>query len=45
MKKIKCDYRQAPLMIDDIKKNLKECSKLTKSYCKNGQEKSDFDKV
>ena len=43
-KKIKCDYRQPPWMTDDIKKSLKERSKLTKTYYKNGQQKID-DKV
>ena len=38
-KKIKCDYRQPPWMTDDIKKSLKERSKLTKTYYKNGQQK------
>ena len=28
-----------------MKKYLKERSKLTKSYCKNGQQKSDYDKA
>ena len=32
-------------MTGDIKKSLKECSELTKSYYKNGQQKSDYDKV
>ena len=32
-------------MADDIKKSLKERSKLTKSYYKNGQQKSDYDRV
>ena len=31
-------------MTDDIKKYLKEHSKLTKSY-KNGQQESDYEKV
>ena len=44
-KKIKCDYRQPLWMTDDIKKSLKERFKLTKSYCKNIQQKSDYDKV
>ena len=44
-KKIKCDYRQPPWMTDDIKKSLKERSKLTKTYYKNGQQKIDYDKV
>ena len=44
-KKIKCDYRQPPWMTDDIKKSLKERSKLTKTYYKNGQLKTDYDKV
>ena len=32
-------------MTADIKKSLKERSKLTKSYYKNGQQTSDYDKV
>ena len=36
-KKIKCDYRRPSWMTDDIKKYLKERSKLTKTYYKNGQ--------
>ena len=44
-KKIKCDYRQPPWMTDDIKKSLKERSKLRKIYYKDGQQKIDYDKV
>ena len=36
-KKIKCDLRQPPWMTDNIKKSLKERSKLTKIFYKNGQ--------
>ena len=36
-KKIKCDYCQPPWMTDNIKKSLKERSKLTKIFYKNGQ--------
>ena len=32
-------------MTDDVKTKLKERSKLTKKYYKNGNMKSDFDKV
>ena len=32
-------------MTDDIKIFLKDCSKLTKIYYKNGQKKSDCNKV
>ena len=32
-------------MTDDVKTKLKEQSKLTKKYYKNGNTKSDFDKV
>ena len=32
-------------MTDDIKKSLKQRSKLTKTYYKNGQQKIDYDKV
>ena len=43
--KIKCDYRQ-PLMDDyNIKKSLKERSKLTKIFYKSGQRKTDHEKV
>ena len=44
-KKIKCDYRQPPWMTDNIKKSLKQRSKLTKIYYKNGQKNSDHIKV
>ena len=44
-KKIKCDYRQPPGMTDNIKKSLKERCKLTKFFYKNGQRKTDHDKV
>ena len=40
-KKIKCDYRQPPWMTDDIKKSLKQRSKFTKYFYKNGQRNSD----
>ena len=43
--KCKCNYRQIPWMTDDVKKYLKKRSKSTKSYYKNGQQKSDYDKV
>ena len=35
-KKIKCDYRQPPWINDNIKSSLKQRSKLTKIYDKNG---------
>ena len=44
-KKCKCDYRQPPWMTNSIKKSLKERSKLTKCYYKNGQKKSDYEKL
>ena len=44
-KKIKCDYRQPPWMTDNIKKSLKQRSKLTKIFYKNGQRNSDHIKV
>ena len=44
-KKIKCDYRQPPCMADNIKKTLKQRSKLTKLFYKNGQRNSDHIKV
>ena len=40
-KKIKCDYRQPPWMTDNIKKSLKQRSKFTKIFYKNGQRYSD----
>ena len=43
-KKIKCDYRQSPWMTGNIK-SLKERCKLTIIFYKNGQRKSDYDKV
>ena len=42
-KKIKCDYRQPPWMNGNIKKSLKERSKLTKMFYKNGQKSTDKD--
>ena len=45
IKKIKCDYRQPPWMTNKIKISLEECSKLTKCYYKNGQKKSDYEKL
>ena len=46
-KKIKCNYPQLPWMTDDIKKNffMSRRSKLTKNYYKNGQQKSNYDKI
>ena len=44
-KKIKCDYRQPPWMTDDIKKSLKQRSKLTKYFYKIGQSNIDHIKV
>ena len=44
-KKIKCDYRQHRWMTDNIEKSLKERCKLTKFFYKNGQRKTDHDKV
>ena len=44
-KKIKCDYRQSPRMTDSIKRPLKERSKLTRIYYKNGQKKRDHYKI
>ena len=44
-KKIKCDYSQSPRMNGNIKKSLKERSKLTKMFYKNGQKSTDKDKV
>ena len=44
-KKMKCNYRQPPWMTDNIKKSLKERYKLTKIFYKNGQRKTDREKV
>ena len=41
----KCDYRQPPWMTNNIKKSLKERSKLTKKFYQNGQRKTDREKV
>ena len=40
-KKIKCNYCQPSWMTDNIKKSLKERSKLTEKFYKNGQRKTD----
>ena len=44
-KNIKCDYRQPPWMTDNIKKSLKQRSKLTNIFYKNGLRNSDHIKV
>ena len=44
-KKIKCDYRQPPCMNDNIKRKLKQRTKLIKYFCKNGQLKCDYNKI
>ena len=44
-KKIKWDYRQPPWMIDNIKRKLKQRTKLIKCFYKNGQMKCDYYKV
>ena len=44
-KKIKCDYRQPPWINENIKSSLKQKSKLTNIYYKNGLSKSDHIKV
>ena len=44
-KKIICHYRQPPWINDNIKRPLKQRSKLTKIYYKNGLRKSDHIKV
>ena len=36
---------QSPWMTNNIKRSLKERSKLTKCYYKNGQKKSDYEKI
>ena len=42
---IKYNYRHPSWMTDDMKTKLKERSKLTKKYYKNGNIKFDFDMV
>ena len=44
-KKIKCDYRQPPWMNDNIKRKLKQRTKLIKYFYKNGQMKCDYYKI
>ena len=44
-KKIKWDYRQPPWMNDNIKRKLKQRTKLIKYFYKNGQMKCDYDKI
>ena len=44
-KKIKCDYSQPPWITKNVKKPLKERSKLTKIFYKSGQRKTDREKV
>ena len=44
-KKNQCDYRQPPWMTNNIKRSLKESSKLTKRYYKNGQKKKDLENL
>ena len=42
---MKCDYRQPLWITGNIKKSLKQRSKLTKIFYKNGQKNSDYIKV
>ena len=44
-KKIKYDYRQPPWMNDNIKRKLKQRTKLIKYFYKNGQMKCGYDKI
>ena len=44
-KKIKWDYHQPPWMNDNIKRKLKQRTKLIKYFYKNGQMKCDYDKI
>ena len=44
-KKVKCDYRHPPWMNDNIKRKLKERTKLIRYFDKNGQMKCDYDKI
>ena len=45
IKKIKFNYCQPPWMIDNIKRCVKERSKLTKFFYKNGQKREDKEKL
>ena len=45
IKKNKCDYWQPPSIKDNIKRSLKEKSKLAKHFYKSGQRKIDHDNV
>ena len=44
-KKIKCDYRQPPRMNDNIKRKLKQRTKLIKYFYKNDQIKCDYNTI
>ena len=44
-KKVNCDYRHPPWMNDKIKRKLKQRTKLTKYFYKNGQINCDYDKI
>ena len=44
-KKSKCEYRQPSWMNDNIKRKLKQRTKLTKYFFKNDQIKCDYDKL
>ena len=44
-KEIKCDYRQPPWMNDNLKRKLKQRTKLIKYFYKNRQMKFDYDKI
>ena len=44
-KKIKCDYRQPPWINDNIKRKLKQGTKLIKYFYKNDHMKCDYDKI
>ena len=42
---ILCDYHQPPWLNDNIKRKLKQRTKLIKYFHKNGQMKYDYDKI
>ena len=43
--KIMCDYRSSPWMNDNIKRKLRQRTKLTKHFYKNGQINRVYDKI
>ena len=43
--KIRCDYRQSPWINDNIKRKLKQRTKLIKYFHKNGQMECECNKI